>query len=33
LSKLDGNILIISTIMFLSLPILLFITFIKVKTK
>lgn len=37
LSKLDGNILIISTILFLSLPILLFIMFntvvLKVKTK
>jgi hypothetical protein len=33
LSKLDGNILIISTILFLSLPILLFVMFNKVKTK
>jgi len=33
LSKFDGNIIIISTILFLSIPILIFIMFIKVKTK
>lgn len=32
-SKLDGNILIISCFLFLSVPILLFIMFNKVKTK
>jgi hypothetical protein len=32
-SKLDGNILIISCILFLSVPILLFVMFNKVKTK